>query len=130
MTLRSEIYDAVTGDGTIAGLIGTRCYPNRLPEDAQFPAVVYGQVSEDDSGYRTHDAGTAVARATARIQFSAYAETGDGAAALADALVALWSAYQDGCTIGMAQIANRIETVEPAINRHRHIVDVLMDYGR
>ena len=130
MGLRSTIYDAVTGDTTIAALIGTRCYPNRLPEDASFPAVVYGQVSEDDSRYRDHTASEAVGRAVARVQFSAYAATGDGAAALADALVALWSGYQDGCTVGMAQVANRLETVEPAINRHRHIVDVLIDYGR
>ena len=130
-TLREILYDAITGDATVAALIGTRCYPDRLPENATFPAVVYvARVSSDDSDYRSHDAGTAIARAVSRAQLSAYAETGDEADELATALELLWSSYQDGCTVGYAQVVGWVDTVETAVNRFRDIVDVEIEHAR
>ena len=130
MTLRSEIFDAVTGDVTVGALIGVRCYPDRLPENVTLPAVSYiAHVSQNDADYRTHDTGT-VPRTVARTQFNCYAATGDDADELASAVEDLWSGHKDGCTIGWAQIANRVDRYEPALNRHRVIVDVMVEYAR
>jgi len=129
MTLRTEIYDRCTTHAGTAALIGTRCYPERLPENVVYPAVRFlAPVSRDDSTYRTHDTGK-VPRAVSRVQIDCFASTGTGAAALADQIVNAWSGYRDACTIGYAQIANRIATREDAVNRYRTIVDVMVEHA-
>lgn len=129
-SLRELVFDRCTGHAGTAALVGTRCYPDRLPENVTLPAVSFvARISEADELYRTHDLGK-VPRAVARVQLNAYAETGDGADALATQLVDAWSGYQDGCDIGGAQIAGRVDTYEQALNYHRAIVDVLVDYMR
>lgn len=35
------IYAALTGDGTVAGLVGGRVYPEEAPVEAELPFVVY-----------------------------------------------------------------------------------------
>lgn len=41
MSAESEIYAALTADATLTALVGTRIYPDALPEDGEFPAIVY-----------------------------------------------------------------------------------------
>lgn len=129
MTLRSTVYDTITGGATVAALIGTRCYPDRLPQNVTLPAVVFSKVSDVDGIYRTHDIGQRP-RTIVRIQLSVYAETGDGAAELGAALIALWSGYQALPDIGQAEVENVIATYEPALDRHRTIIDVMLDWKR
>lgn len=129
MTFREDVYSRCTTHAGIAALIDTRCYPDRLPENITYPAISYiAPVSQDDSDYRTHDTGP-VPRTVSRVQFNCFAETGDGAAALADQVMAAWSGYTDGCTFGYAFIANRISTRDDPINAYRTIVDVTVEHA-
>ena len=128
MTLRETVYDRCTGHAGTAALIGTRCYPDRLPEDVIYPALVFFRVSANDSLTRDFDGGP-TAREVSRVQFDCYGETGDGAAALADQIRQAWHGYSDGCTIGYAWQVNRIMTREDAINRYRAIVDVMIEHS-
>lgn len=129
MNLRTDLRTAILGDQAVVALISDRCYPDRLPQGATFPCVVFlVRTSEDDSEYRTHDL-VPVSRAVARSQVSAYAGTGDEAAQLAAHLVAFLSNYRGGC-IGHVVIANRIDTIETSVDRFRNIIDLLVDYER
>ena len=129
-SLRELVFDRCTGHAGTAALIGTRCYPDRLPQNVTLPCVVYSApVSDVDTEYRTHEP-VMVPRSVARVQIDAYAETGDGAEALANALVAAWSGHQSLPDIGPCQVQNRIATWETGTERYRTIIDVLVDYRR
>jgi len=128
MTLRTVVYDRCVAHAGIAALVGTRVYPDRLPEDATYPAITYlAPVSESGATYHTHDG--AGGRKESRVQFSSYAATGDGADALADQVRAAWDGYQNGCTVGRAfQVARRI-TREDSLNVYRGISDVMIEHS-
>ena len=128
MTLRDTVYARCTSHAGTAALIGTRCYPDRLPEDVTYPALVFFRVSANDVLTRDFDGGP-TARETSRVQFDCYDETGDGAAALADQIRLAWDGYSDACVIGYAWQVNRIMTRADAINRYRAIVDVMIEHG-
>jgi hypothetical protein len=130
VTLRSTIYARLAAHVGTAALVETRIYPNQLPENVTYPAVTYvAPVSDDDVEYRTHDTGQ-VPRSVARVQFNCYDTTGDGATALADQVVAAWSGYQDGCTVGYSFKANRIsDGWQSGIAAYREIVDVMLEYA-
>jgi len=135
MTLREDVYDRCAGHAGTAALIGTRCYPDQLPQNVTYPAISYlAPVSDDSSPYRTHDG--AGGRTVSRVQFNCYDDTGDDAAALADQVWAAWDGHSDECTIGYAFVANRIKATGlmwPAASSaqkvHREIVDVIIEHA-
>ena len=128
MGLRETVYTRCTTHAGTSALVGTRCYPDRLPENVTYPAIVYhAPVSSDDSEYRTHDG--AGARTVSRVQFDCYAATGDGAAALAAQVRDAWAGYQDACVVGYAFVANEIAGREDALNAYRTIVDVMIEHS-
>lgn len=127
MTLRHTVYGRCTGHAGMAALIGTRCYPDRVPEDPTFPLVVYHRVSADAGPYRDHDAPTD--REVSRVQLDCYAETSDGAADLADQARAAWDGWSSGAVVGWSFQANRIATREDALNVYRQIVDVMVEHS-
>jgi hypothetical protein len=52
MTLIAELtrvekwlYQTLTGDGTVAGIVGTRCYAGIAPQTAAYPCIVYTNLS-------------------------------------------------------------------------------------
>ena len=128
MTLRTTVYDRCIGHAGTAALVGTRCYPDRLPEDVTYPALTYFRVSADNAPFRSHDGGPTEFE-TSRVQFNCYDETGDGAAALADQVRLAWDGHTDGCTVSVAWQANRLMTREDAVNAYRAIVDVMIEHS-
>lgn len=129
MTLRETVYSRCTGFAGISALIGTRCYPDRLPENVVYPAISYvAPVSSVDTDYRAHDS-TPVERTVSRVQFNCYDDTGDGAAALADQVQLAWSGYSNACVVGYAFVLNRISTHEDPIDAYRMIVDVSIEHA-
>ena len=131
MTLRETVYSRCTTHAGLSALIGTRCYPERLVENATYPAVSFiAPVSRVDDLYRTHsNVNSPVTRAVSRVQFNCFDATGDGAEDVADQVVQAWSAYKSGCDVGSAFIANRISTREDELDAFRMIVDVIIEHS-
>lgn len=127
-TLRENVFSRCTTYASLVGLIGNRCYPGRLPEEVDLPALTYSQVSEDDNSYRSH--GESTPRSVARITFDCWAETSDDAAEVADALVSAWDGHTSNPDIGWSRVMLRLDNYEAALNRFRTVVDVLIDYAR
>ena len=128
MGLPEVVYARCTAHVGTAALIGTRCYPNVLPENVVYPAIRFLRVSDDNAAYRDHDGGP-TPRSVARVQFDCIAETHDDAADVADQLYQAWDGYKDGCTVGRAHVVSRLGVREVNVNRHRDTVDVVIDYA-
>ena len=92
MSLESAFYTLITGDGPTAALIGTRCYPETLPQNPTLPAVRYNLVTAGPIG--THDAAGGLVRAT--VQVDAVAATYAAARTLADTIKAKLNGYRAG----------------------------------
>jgi len=45
MSIESDLYDRLSGFAGLAALVGTRLYPNRLPEAVAYPALSWLRVS-------------------------------------------------------------------------------------
>lgn len=47
MSQQSDLYTMLSGDATIAALVTTRIYPQKRPQDAASPAIVYAEVATE-----------------------------------------------------------------------------------
>ena len=90
MSLEAALYTLVTTDPGVSALIGTRLYPNFIPQDAPLPAMAYLRASTV-KGY-TQNGPDGVAKAT--IQFTIDGPTFAQSRAAADALFRLLSGYR------------------------------------
>lgn len=66
MILEEALYKHLIADNTVSGIIGTRLYPEMLPEGTALPAMVYQRISRD--GLIAHDGPTGLA--TVRMQLT------------------------------------------------------------
>ena len=66
-------------DAEVAALVGTRIYPNIVPQRATFPVVVYNQISSERTSVMGRDTGSV----DSTWQLDAYAQTYAGARELA-----------------------------------------------
>jgi len=41
----TRLYDALRLDGTVAGIVSTRIYEEKLPQDVTYPALVYQRIT-------------------------------------------------------------------------------------
>ena len=81
MTIRDLVTAFVLADGTVASLIGTRLYPDTVPQKVVYPAVKIQVIDVQRPGTLRNQASLA----TARIQFDVYAgPTTGGSRAKAD----------------------------------------------
>lgn len=88
MTVESDIYTALADDATVGGLVSTRIYPVILPQNVDYPAISYQRVG--NAPRPTLEDG--VGLQNPRFQIDAWAESADGARALATAVIAAMSA--------------------------------------
>lgn len=91
----------LVGTAAVAAILGTRIYPDHLPQSTTLPAAVYYGISGTDEPQLSGLAGFA----TERIQIDAYASTRSAANALAlairDALTSSWGRGTWG-TVGVS----------------------------
>jgi hypothetical protein len=130
--IEDAIQALLTGDAGVSALIGTRCYPVIIPDQEQDPTVslaVY-QVISDLPTYTLADG---VAVMTARIQFTAWAQTAKAAKQLflaINAVVAEYAGTSAGVAIANAWIASGPQSnYEPDLRRHRVQADYMLLYA-
>jgi hypothetical protein len=56
MSAEAVVYALLTGAGAVTAVVGTRIYPEALPEKQPTPAIVYEQISSSRSGAIAVDA--------------------------------------------------------------------------
>lgn len=74
MTIEADIRTALTGHAGLSALVGTRIYPDKLPQNPTYPAIVYQRISTP----RAQAISGTVASAAPRFQFSIYAKDASG----------------------------------------------------
>jgi len=87
MSIGDSIFQALSADATVTGLVGARIYPNRIPQGPRsisYTAIVYQVVSDVPQNAFTGDASTRLRNA--RVQIDCYAKLYDDAQAVADAV--------------------------------------------
>lgn len=78
-TVGASIRALLIADGATAALVGTRIYPNELPQKVQLPAIVYTLIS--DVPEASFDGDTSTTLKAARLQIDCYARAdGSGSA--------------------------------------------------
>jgi len=128
MGLRESIHTRNTTHAGVKALIGTRCYPQMLPDEAELPCTVYNIVSAPPNDYGDHDA-SPPDRWVSRIQIDSYAATSDGAHAVSDQLFNAWEGYHSGTAVGWARVTNQIDDYEPGMNRYRVTTEIIIDHA-
>jgi hypothetical protein len=117
------LYAALSGDATVTGLVGTRIYPNKIPQGPRamtFTAIVYQVVSDLPQNALTGDASNRLRNA--RVQVDCYAKKYDTAQAIADAVDTVVT--KDTTLNGWREISR--DFYEDEAELHRVSMDVLL----
>jgi len=77
VSVEADVYAALTGNAGVAALVGTRVYPQQLPDDVTFPAIAYRNIDSVPVGGLCE---------VARIQLDVYGVTYSSVKAVRDAL--------------------------------------------
>jgi hypothetical protein len=134
VTIRDLVRDYVLADGTVAGLIGTRLYPDMLPQKCTYPAGVIQAIDI----VRPNTLRGVASLARARIQIDVYAQptSGSSSRSAADAAGTAIRQRLDGFAglldTVQAWVMFDLETegAEPEIHGglSRHTADYLVNY--
>ncbi len=119
MSVEAALYTRLTsGHTATSALIGTRCYPLRLPQKPTLPAIVYQRISSSPQIGTTDRRGT-------RFQFSCWASTYAGAKALAAQVRAALENHAD-TTVRMGRVVNEIDDFDETVELQRVILDAFL----
>lgn len=88
--IEAAVYSILTADSTLAALVGTRVYPNVVPQDVALPAVAYQRIST--SRVYSHSPGVSQL-ARPRFQFTSVANSYSDVKAVANAVRGALDAY-------------------------------------
>jgi hypothetical protein len=138
-TLRAMVSRRLRACSGVTDIVGASIYPDRVPEKATYPLIVYHvPIADTDAIFRTHDRATG--RSVSTVQLDCYGQSfpttsgaygGDGADELAEAVIDCFNGYDDACCcIGRAHIENRIAERQDSLNEYRQIIDISIDYLR
>jgi hypothetical protein len=124
MRLDEFVFAALTADATVAGLVGTRVYPQKLPQSPTLPAITYSIVSRVPTEANTE-------LFECRLQIDTWATSYAGSNALAIATLKALRYYRradGGNTLLSIYDSNYIDGYEDEREIWRTIVDVIAIY--
>lgn len=130
MTLDEAQYAYLSTYPDLVTLIGTRLYPDTLPQEPTLPAVVYERVSTPRLSQHTG----VVAGGQVRMQYTVFALTRASARAIAAQLVAALDGYRGtmggvgGVAVTVIEIPNEIDQHDPETDRYQTMLDAILGY--
>ena len=122
MTIAVLLRTALTGDATITGIVSTRIYPRRLPQNPTYPAIRYQRVSNSATNGST-------ALRLSRWQIDCWAQTYEESQELAAAVKARLEEYSDTTEtpgIKQAYVVNELDDEDDDAKACRTMVDVML----
>jgi hypothetical protein len=108
--------------------VGTRVYPERLPQDVTLPALVYQLIRSEGPTY-AHEGDVGLDRI--RVQFDCWADTYDGAMALFSELRSLISGFRGAwgdVEVGHCLLEGWQDDEDTKTSTHRRSADALIQY--
>jgi len=127
MAFEEGLRTLVLSNGSVAGLIGTRLYPNKLPQSPTYPAVVYERVGSS----AVRRLGGGANRIRPRIRFHCWAETYGAAKNTAEALRDLLDGYRGAAgafQIDDSTFETDIDDYDDDAKVHRVIIDFRLSH--
>lgn len=124
MRLDEFLWEALTNDATVSGLVVARVYPQKLPQSPTLPAATYQIVSRVPTEANTE-------LFDCRVQIDCWAGTYAGASTLAAAVLAALRFYRKsdgGNTLLSVYDSNYIDDYDDDREIYRVIVDVIAIY--
>lgn len=122
--IESAIYSLLKNDGTINGLVGTKIYPNLVPQSIAMPAITYQEISSP----REYTASGATGTTEARFQINCWDDNYSGAKEVAEAVRKKLSGYKG--TVGILKIQSCFLVDEDDMPQASPETDVLKRYGK
>lgn len=126
--IETVLYSTVTANATVAGLVGSRVYPVRAPQESAAPYVTYRRIS--DLPYLTH--GMESDSGAGRWQFDCYAPTYAQAKATAQAVKGALNGQQVVAAGGERMVAMNLGELdlpfESELGYYRTTVDFRLIY--
>lgn len=126
--LEVELRSFLIASPTIAGKVGQRIYPQTLPQNPVYPAIVYDSVSKP----RLREIRGPNGRALPRIRYSCWAATLIGAKELADDVRRRLDGYRGPLgpwRIGSCQIEAETDLYDETVQKHRTLLDFRVSYA-
>jgi len=123
--IEEALYTRLTGYAGLAALIGARVYPDKAPQDATYPLVVYQRVS----GPRVHSHQGFSNLAYPRFQFTAWADDFKEVRELAAQVKLALDGYAGTVgseTIYAILIGNELDIFNNATNRNGALIDAVV----
>lgn len=109
-----DVYDALVArlkaTAAVTDLVGQRIFPDEVPQGKLFPAVFYMTVSDTKDHFITEMSSLE----SPNIQLTTYADTKDGAAAVAEAIKTAINGYQgtlSGISIQCIKLINELPSM-------------------
>lgn len=101
--LEEALFSRITGNVTLAGLIGTRCYPLVAPEGAEYPLIVYQIISESriDAHFNPDLGHGQTGLVRSRVQFTVVGKSYGELTPVITVLRSLFDAWKGTITIGV-----------------------------
>lgn len=124
MSLETKLFGYLSTVPALSALIGTRLYPQSLPQEPVLPAATYLQVSAKPGV--AHDG--YVGWGWSRFQFDCYGVTPLVAVAVANALKAALIAWRAADPDFAAWEESRQDLPEPELGRYRKEMDVFITH--
>ncbi|MEZ4684198.1 MAG: DUF3168 domain-containing protein [Caldilineaceae bacterium] len=124
MRLDELLFEALTNDATVVGLVTARVYPHKLPQSPTLPAVTYQLVSRVPTEANTE-------LFDCRVQLDCWSGTYAGATTLAIAVLNALRFYRKGDggnTLLSIYDSNYIDDYDDEREIYRVIVDVIAMY--
>ena len=117
MSLDSALYDHLTADSTIAGLLATRLYPDAAPQDVARPYITYMVIATE--GHSHMGGGSAIARA--EVQLDVWSNSALERRSICDALFDRLHGFRGA--MGTEQLAVRRVHFDGPSNSHERPTD-------
>jgi len=127
MSISQALRAFLLAQPSIVALVGTRIYPQVLPQQPTYPAITYAQVS----GVRMQILEGPAGRARPRITINSWGESHESMDALAGALRAALDGYagpMGDLSVGAVVLDNEFEVFEEEARVHRKLQDYIISH--
>lgn len=89
MNIAPAVYDLLRNDATVASFVGTRIYPDQIPQEASYPAIVHYKTEVDKLAVKS----APTTNYTITLQIDVYCDTFGEGEDIADAIKEVLDEY-------------------------------------
>lgn len=128
MSIQTDVRDFLIADAAIAAIIGSRMYPDILPQNVTYPAISYSMAARES--VRDIPNGPA-GRARPRLTINAWSLVYDQASELSDAIRLRLDGFKGvmgASDVGAIRLDNMFDVFEDEVQAYRILNDYIISH--